>query len=83
MKVSFFGPFYAAYTVIALDEDYQYALVAGNDLEYLWLLSRAPEMPDDIRISYLKQAASLGYDVGQLIWTEQDAVNIEPIATVS
>lgn len=83
LKVSFFGPFYAAYTVIALDEDYQYALVVGNDLEYLWLLSRAPEMPDDIRIQYLKQAASLGYDVGQLIWTEQDAVEIEPIATVS
>ena len=35
LKVSFFGPFYAAYNVIALDENYQYALIAGKDLDYL------------------------------------------------
>ena len=83
LKVSFFGPFYAAYTVIALDDDYQYALVAGNDLDYLWLLSRTPEMPDNIRIKYLKQAASIGYDVSQLIWTEQDDADMQAMPTVS
>src|SRR5699024_11576839 len=29
LKVSFFGPFYSGYNVIALDDKYKYALVAG------------------------------------------------------
>jgi apolipoprotein D and lipocalin family protein len=38
LKVSFFGPFYSGYNVVALDENYQYALVAGKNLDYLWIL---------------------------------------------
>ncbi len=33
LKVSFFGPFYGGYNVIAIDKDYQYALVAGGSLK--------------------------------------------------
>jgi lipocalin len=32
LKVSFFKPFWAGYNVIDLDDDYKYALVAGNNL---------------------------------------------------
>ncbi|MGZ3928883.1 MAG: lipocalin family protein, partial [Mucilaginibacter sp.] len=53
LKVSFFGPFYAGYNVIAIDPDYRYALVAGNDLSYLWLLSREKVMPEDVKKDYL------------------------------
>ena len=35
LKVSFFGPFYSGYNVIALDADYQHALVVGSDLSYV------------------------------------------------
>ena len=83
LKVSFFGPFYAAYTVIAIDEDYQHALVIGNDLDYLWLLSRAPDIPDEVRNDYLQKAAAIGYDISRLIWTTQDEKEQLPIATVS
>ncbi|MFA0071671.1 lipocalin family protein, partial [Vibrio breoganii] len=45
LKVSFFGPFYGAYVVFELDkEGYQYAFVSGPDTDYLWLLSRTPEV---------------------------------------
>lgn len=37
LKVSFFGPFYSPYNVIALDPEYRYALVAGKNLKYLWI----------------------------------------------
>ncbi len=41
LKVSFFGPFYGGYHVIALDqENYRYAMVAGPDRSYLWILAR-------------------------------------------
>ena len=72
LKVSFFGPFYAGYNVIALDADYQYALVSGGDLKYLWILAREKTIPDEIKESYVKLAQSLGFDTEQLIWVEHD-----------
>jgi len=72
LEVSFFGPFYAAYNVIALDADYQYALVAGSNLKYLWILSRTTTIPDAIRTNYCMIAQSLGYDVTKLIWVEHN-----------
>jgi apolipoprotein D and lipocalin family protein len=72
LEVSFFGPFYAAYNVIALDKDYQYALVAGSSLKYLWILSREKTLPDEVKAQYLSIAQSLGYDTSKLIWVEHD-----------
>ena len=56
LKVSFFGPFYSGYNVIALDDQYKYALVAGQNLKYLWLLSRETTMPESTKQSYLNIA---------------------------
>jgi len=72
LKVSFFGPFYAGYNVIAIDPEYKYALIAGNNLEYLWLLSREKTMPFQIKQQYLANAKALRYDTSRLIWTKQD-----------
>jgi len=72
LKVSFFGPFYAGYNVIALDQDYRYALVAGDSLRYLWFLSRDTAMPENVKDSYLELARSLGYDVSALVWVKHD-----------
>lgn len=70
LKVSFFGPFYAGYNVIALDDDYRYALVAGDNLNYLWILSRETTIPDEIREEYVKLANKIGFDTSELIWTD-------------
>jgi len=56
LKVSFFGPFYGAYNIIALDKDYQYALIAGNSTKYMWILSRTKSIPEEIRRNYLEIA---------------------------
>lgn len=70
LKVSFFGPFYSGYNVVAIDPDYKYALVAGESLDYLWILSREKTIPREIRDSYRQKAASIGYDTSKLIWVE-------------
>jgi apolipoprotein D and lipocalin family protein len=72
LKVSFFGPFYAGYNIIEIDTDYQYALIAGNNLKYLWILSRNKSIPESIKQQYLRKAESLGYDTATLVWTKQD-----------
>lgn len=72
LKVSFFGPFYAGYNVIALDEEYRYALVAGENLSYLWILSRDKSVPDEVKDKYLKIAEKIGYKTSDLLWIKHD-----------
>lgn len=72
LKVSFFGPFYSGYNVIAIDTEYKYALVAGKNLAYLWLLSREKTMPENIKQDYLNKAKEIGYKVEELVWVQQD-----------
>jgi apolipoprotein D and lipocalin family protein len=72
LKVSFFGPFYGGYHVIALDkQNYRWAMVVGPDRDYLWILSRDRQLPADVREQLLRQARELGIDVEQLIWVKQ------------
>ncbi|WP_010662524.1 lipocalin family protein [Marinilabilia salmonicolor] len=72
LKVSFFGPFYSGYNVIAIDENYQFALVAGKNLDYLWILCRKTTVPDDVKEKYLKIADDIGYNTSDLLWPQHD-----------
>lgn len=71
LKVSFFGPFYAGYNVLALDDDYAWALVAGPDRDYLWLLSRTPRLPSATYQALVARAAALDFPVDELIEVAQ------------
>ena len=57
---------------MALDENYQYALIAVKDLNYLWILSRTKTIPEDKKAKYLKIAEEIGYDTSKLIWVKHD-----------
>lgn len=71
LKVSFFGPFYGAYVVFELDHEYyQYALVCGPDKSYLWILSRTPEIKNDMKVKLMAKATALGFDTGKLIFVD-------------
>jgi apolipoprotein D and lipocalin family protein len=72
LKVSFFGPFYSGYNVIALDADYQYALVCGKSRDYLWILSREKTIPGNIKADYLQRASNCGFIVSELLWVKHD-----------
>lgn len=72
LKVSFFGPFYSQYNVVQLDPDYRYALIFGENNDYMWLLSREKTMPDSVKQKYLNFAQQAGYDLNRLVWTQQD-----------
>ncbi len=73
LKVSFFGPFYGSYIVFELDQDnYQYAVVSGPDLSYLWILARSPQMNKETKDRLVAKAAALGFDTARLIFVGQD-----------
>jgi apolipoprotein D and lipocalin family protein len=68
LKVSFFGSFYSGYNVIAIDENYRYALIAGKSLKYLWILSRDKTIPAETKDKYINIARNIGYKTSDLIW---------------
>ncbi len=73
LKVSFFGPFYGGYNIVELDKSgYQYALVAGPDRDYLWILSRTAQMEPDVLQSLVNKARELGFATDELIFVEHD-----------
>lgn len=76
LKVSFFGPFYGGYHVVALDQErYRWAMVVGPDRDYLWILARDRQLPAALREQLLDRARALGIDVGALIWVTQTRVD--------
>lgn len=71
LKVSFFGPFYGGYNIIELDkENYQYALVAGPNRKYLWILARTPELNQDVLSMLVNKAKQLNFPTDELIYVD-------------
>ena len=74
LKVSFFGPFYGGYNIIALDfEDYAWSMVAGPERSYLWVLARSPELPDPTLERLIAEAEALDLPVEDLILVSHES----------
>jgi apolipoprotein D and lipocalin family protein len=74
LKVTFFWPFYGNYWIIALGDEYEYAVVGEPSRDYLWILSRSPVMQDSVYQHILRQLTDKGYDPRKLVRTNQAAV---------
>ncbi|OZS43605.1 lipocalin family protein [Photobacterium sanguinicancri] len=70
LKVSFWGPFYSSYVVFELGDNYDYAFVSGYNKDYLWLLSRTPQVDPSIMKKFLADAKKKGFDTSKLIMVE-------------
>jgi apolipoprotein D and lipocalin family protein len=72
LRVTFFWPFYGDYWVLDLPPDYSYAIVGEPKRQYLWILSRTPQLPPGQYERLLSRVRELGYDPAQLVKTPQD-----------
>lgn len=72
LKVSFFGPFYGGYNIVELDPNYQYVMIVGNDRDYLWILSRTPQLDAAVQQRLVEKAKSLGFATDKLIYVKQE-----------
>lgn len=73
LLVSFFWPFKGEYKIILLDKDYQYAVVTSDTRNYLWILSRNPEISDELYNELIKFTADKGFDTSKIIKVKQGA----------
>lgn len=72
LKVSFFGPFYGGYNVVALDKNYQWAIVVGpNPNKYFWVLSRQPRLTQFLKKEALSVAKNLQVEPSKILWVSQ------------
>jgi apolipoprotein D and lipocalin family protein len=72
LKVSFFGPFYGSYVIFELDkEKYEYAFISGPDLDYLWLLSRAPTVTPEVIKKFISMSEERGFDTEKIVYVHQ------------
>ena len=71
LKVSFFGPFYSGYHIIALDRiNYTYAMVVGYNRDYLWILSRQKTMEETVLADLVAKAQQWGFQTENLIYVK-------------
>jgi apolipoprotein D and lipocalin family protein len=70
--VRFFGIFYGGYNIIELDKDnYQYAMVCGDNRNVLWILARTPVIDKTMQTMLVEKARAMGFAVNELIWVDQ------------
>lgn len=72
LKVSFFGPFYAPYRIIRLNEDYSLAIVTSKTRNYLWVLTRGKRISTQQREECREWLTARDFDVAGLIWNQTE-----------
>ncbi len=71
LKVSFFWIFYSDYFVMELDKDYQWSIVGSSSDKYLWILSRTPQISEELYNELVDKIKKRGYDIAKLVKVEQ------------
>jgi apolipoprotein D and lipocalin family protein len=66
LKVQFFWPFTGDYWIIDIDDDYQHVIVSEPKRQYLWILSRSPQMEPETLARLKSKIAEKGFDLSYL-----------------
>ena len=70
LKVSFYPGIYLDYKILAIDKDYRYALIAGQNKNLLWILSRTPNIDKFIYNKFIEIAEKNGFNTNKIIINE-------------
>lgn len=61
--MQFAWPVKAEYKIVYLDQDYQQAIVARDERDYVWILARTPHLPPTDYDALLTHVRQFGYDI--------------------
>lgn len=62
----FVWPFKAEYLVIYLDAEYRHTVIGRSKRDYVWIMARAPEMPEAEYRRIVDWLTTIGYDTRRL-----------------
>ena len=72
-----FGGFTGDYWILSVAPDYRYAVVGHPSRDYLWILSRTPQMTDADKQLALSDAQSRSFDTSKLEFTAQPVMSAQ------
>ena len=64
--MQFIWPIKADYRIIYLDEDYSVTVIGRNKLDYVWIMAREPQIPEQEYAAILKVLESVGYNLSEI-----------------
>jgi apolipoprotein D and lipocalin family protein len=65
-RVQLFKPFWSPYLVIDLAEDYSHSVIGVPNRKFVWIMSRAPELPDPVYAGILDRLKQAGYNTARI-----------------
>ena len=64
--MQFLWPFKAEYRVVYVDEDYQQTIIGRTKRDYVWIMSRKPQIPEAQYQTLVDLLEDEGYDVSKI-----------------
>jgi apolipoprotein D and lipocalin family protein len=72
--MQFLWPIKADYRIAYIDVDYQHTIIARKRRDYLWIMSREPQLTDSTLAELLEIAVGLGYERSKIHLTNWQQV---------
>jgi apolipoprotein D and lipocalin family protein len=80
LKVTFFWPFYGDYWILDLGPNYEYAVVGAPNRDYLWILSRTPQLDEQLYQRLLAEVSARGFATDRMIRTKHPTVSMSRLS---
>lgn len=64
--MQFFWPIRSNYRIVHLSEDYQETIIGREQRDYVWIMARSPNIPDDHLAQLIEIAVQQGYDAKKI-----------------
>ena len=71
-RITFLPPIWQDFTVVFLDDDYRYSVIAHPSRNYCWIFAREPRMSDSVYQAALAALADNGFDVTRILKVPQE-----------
>lgn len=76
--MQFLWPFKGEFRIAHVEPDYSVTIIARSKLDYVWLMSRSPQMSDAAFEAYRAQIGRWGYDTSQFVRVPQQWPEAQP-----
>lgn len=64
--MQFVWPIKADYRIVYLTDDYSQTIIGRNKRDYVWIMARSPQIPEQEYQSLLQRIEKMGYDISEV-----------------
>ncbi|WP_300495567.1 lipocalin family protein [uncultured Methylophaga sp.] len=64
--MQFIWPIKADYRIVYINDDYTQTIIGREKRDYVWIMARTPQIPEQDYLQMLKLLAEQGYDISQI-----------------